>query len=716
MADGILPPVVLIAAPTGARKSTRMRTAAVAFVTAHPDQTAVIALPRHELGKEQIAMLMREHPNANIKAAIWRGRHADDPETPHPQHPGFMPMCWRSEEAEELEKALVNVESHLCKRGRGKKAIKCPFYHGRCGYQRQKLIAANIWFCAHESMVHAKPKALGDIGWLLIDESPLDAFTFGIETDDRIELALDALREPPPPGLSRSDAFFLREERERLYRALDKLTVPSNEHQGAAVSLRGLGYFAAWRTAGHNIVLEWKGKVEADVRPDMTEAQVSEALKAAEGNATVAKRVMLWQLVHDAVKLCPQLQVCRKGGGRWSLRWPGVDAVLCGRIQLHRGRDGSGRVIRMVGLRQLARGWRGVPILLCDASGDAELLQAIWPQLKAEPWPQLPRPASVRVTQVVDSAFAKSAIAVEGDDLETKARAARKMYAAVLHRALQYGGADVAVITYKSTRQWIERNCFVPEWLKLAHYGDVAGSNMFENVRALFEVGRPQPPPEAMARMAEALFERYVDEREYVLGRGLIPIEPTKDGHNLVEVMLHRHCHPKVHRLLRQAREWTLVQAEGRARAGLRDEKTPLDIHRWHDVPLPELGPVIMQRREEVMAGGLDALMLATAGAWLENIADAVRSYERQKLFTADGLKKSRQRGGVETFLIGTPIRDVPTPHVLKSPLVRVTYQRRGGGCKPTRAVFLKGVGDPRGWLEQRLGPLASFELGGGAA
>jgi hypothetical protein len=206
MADGILPPVVLIAAPTGARKSTRMRTAAVAFVTAHPDQTAVIALPRHELGKEQIAMLMREHPNANIKAAIWRGRHADDPETPHPQHPGFMPMCWRSEEAEELEKALVNVESHLCKRGRGKKAIKCPFYDGRCGYQRQKLIAANIWFCAHESMVHAKPKALGDIGWLLIDESPLDAFTFGIETDDRIELALDALREPPPPGLSRSDA------------------------------------------------------------------------------------------------------------------------------------------------------------------------------------------------------------------------------------------------------------------------------------------------------------------------------------------------------------------------------------------------------------------------------------------------------------------------------------------------------------------------------
>ena len=650
MADEILPPVVLIAAPTGARKSTRMRAAAVAFVTAHPGKTAIIALPRHKLGEEQIAMLMREHPNANIKAAVWRGRFADDPRADDLDDPDKkLKMCRRSVEAKAVEAAHLSVERHLCKQGRGKRAIKCPLFDV-CGWQRQKRIEANIWFCAHESMVHEKPKALRDIGWLLIDESPLDAFTFGIETDDRIELALDALREPPPPGLLRGDVFFLREERERLHRALDKLTVSSNHHHGAAVSLRGLGYFAAWRTAGHNIVLEWKGKVEPDVRPDMTEVQVNEALKAAEGNAAVAKRVMLWQLVHDAVKLCPQLQVCRKGGGRWSLRWPGVDAVLCGRIQLHRGRDGSGRVIRMVGLRQLARGWQRVPILLCDASGDAELLQAIWPQLEAEPWPQLPRPASVRVMQVVDSAFAKSAIAVEGDDLETKARAARKMYAAVLHRALQYSGADVAVITYKSTRQWIERNCFVPDWLKLAHYGDVTGSNMFENVRALFEIGRPQPPPEAMARMAEALFERYVDEREYVLGRGLIPIEPTKDGHNLVEVMLHRHRHPKVHRLLRQVREWGLIQAEGRARAGLRTAASPLDIHRWHDVPLPELGPVIMQRREEVMAGGLDALMLASSGGWLENIADAVRAYKDEGLFTADGLRTARRKGGVGVF------------------------------------------------------------------
>ena len=32
----------------------------------------------------------------------------------------------------------------------------------------------------------------------------------------------------------------------------------------------------------------------------------------------------------------------------------------------------------MVGLRELAKGW-DVPTLICDATGDAELLRAIWP-------------------------------------------------------------------------------------------------------------------------------------------------------------------------------------------------------------------------------------------------------------------------------------------------------------------------------------------------
>ena len=64
-----------------------------------------------------------------------------------------------------------------------------------CGYQRQKQIEANIWFAAHECMVHEMPKAFGNVGLVMIDESPLDAFMFGVDVNDKMTLVLDDLRQ-----------------------------------------------------------------------------------------------------------------------------------------------------------------------------------------------------------------------------------------------------------------------------------------------------------------------------------------------------------------------------------------------------------------------------------------------------------------------------------------------------------------------------------------
>ena len=127
--DGVAP-VTLLPAPVGARKSTLMRPAAVQYVTDQPTKTVVILLPRHKLGDEQIALLHKEHPEGDYNAAVWRSRHADDPETPDPQRPGkyLMKMCPRSAEAREVEDAMIDVEYSLCKQGRGEKVIKCPLY------------------------------------------------------------------------------------------------------------------------------------------------------------------------------------------------------------------------------------------------------------------------------------------------------------------------------------------------------------------------------------------------------------------------------------------------------------------------------------------------------------------------------------------------------------------------------------------------------------
>ena len=127
-----------------------------------------------------------------------------------------------------------------------------------------------------------------------------------------------------------------------------------------------------------------------------------------------------------------------------------------------------------------------------------------------------------------------------------KIEGARRLYAAVLTKALEYGGADVGVIVYKSTREWIQKNCFVPDWLKLLHWGDLTGTNALQRVRAMFVIGRPLASPEDVTRQAEALFGTYIPQREYVVRQkqGRIPIIPDAAGNNCILVDVREHPDP----------------------------------------------------------------------------------------------------------------------------------------------------------------------------
>jgi putative DNA primase/helicase len=728
------PPVRLLAAPTGTGKSTQIRAFVVQYVTERPEKTAAILVPRHQLGDEHVELLQWEHPDADYRAAIWRGRHAWNP---HVGNGREQKMCRRWEEAAAVEKALCDVEHSLCKQRRGKEILKCRFYDD-CAFQQQKQIKANIWFAAHEMVVHEMPKVFGDVGWVIFDESPLDAFIFGVDINDQVKHELDILGTPLPIDQAKFGSYFFKKltrARQQLYSALAELHLPTDSHQGAAVPRGSLDPFTktdgGTTLAGEAYSLTWRGKAKLGIRPDMSWKQIQIELQKAAVNDTVKNEVTLWTLVQQAASVETMIEeaIDQEVTPQELLQMLRSPELSCyGRIQVHCG--AKGRVIRMVGLNERTEGWN-VPTLICDATGDAELLREVWPQLKEskpcglEGWGQPPRPANVRIFQCVDRAISRWAVAVEGKteleritedgrgDLERRIEGARRLYAAVLTKALGYGGAEVGIILYKATRDWIERNYPVPDWLKLMHWGDLTGTNTLQHVRALFVIGRPLPAAEDVTRQAEALSGDYIPQREYVEWKkgGRIPIIPDAGGNNVVLVDVWEHPHPLAEQLRRQVTEVGLIQAVGRARAGLRTAGEPLDIHLWTDVPVPELGPVEPVQWRELEAG-LDGLMLA-AGCWLKNIADAARAFDG--IFSADGLKKARRRieigrrgGGVGTLHIGESICKVPQP-----PLVRVFYQRKIAGCKPTEAIFLRGAADPRAWLEERLGPLAYFEVVG---
>ena len=584
----------------------------------------MILVPRHRLGDEQVAALYREHGTVGggFIAAVWRGRHAEDRRAPDPEHAGkFLKMCRRSDEVEDVEKAALNVERHMCKKGRRPYTVECPLYR-LCGYQHQKMVEANIWFGAHELLTHKMPPTFDKVGLVIIDELPLDAFLVGVDINDQKTLPLDILHDGEvPSGLSDRDAETLLDGREQLYRELDELTVPIDIHHGAPVPRANLIWFGGGgANAKHLRRMELKGKVVPDIFPDMTANQVRKELAKAAGNGTVMQLALLWQLVDAALN---------------------VDAKLYGRIQVHRGE--KGRVVRMVGLRAVAEGWN-VRTLICDATGDAELLRYIWPDLQCDTdgWQQLPRPASVRVFQCVNRSLSKYAIAIESKhekkedrdkEIAHKAEGARRMYAAMLAKALEYGGADVGFITYKSTQEWIEANCFVPHWLKLAHFGASTGTNAFQTVRALFVVGRPLASPEDIARQAEALTGEYVAERTYQEKRkhGKISIVPNAAAEDTVLVDARTMAHPTAERLRRQVTEGALVQTGGRARAGLRGETDPLDLHLWTDVAVPELGEVEPVLWQELATNKVPLSNAAETEAWVKQMLKVQQREARRR-------------------------------------------------------------------------------------
>jgi hypothetical protein len=333
-------------------------------------------------------------------------------------------------------------------------------------------------------------------------------------------------------------------------------------------------------------------------------------------------------------------------------------------------------------------------------------------------WQQLPKAEGVRYLQCVDRTLSKMSIGIEskrdaGDardkELALKIDRARKVYGSVLSQSLQYSGQDVGLITYKSTREWIEAECCVPSWIKRMHFGATTGTNDFAKVRALFVLGRPLASAEDLCRLAEAWFGKYIEDREYRVKRhaGIIPIIPWPDGTNVIRVDVLEMADVNAQKFHRQVTHAALIQAAMRGRPALRKPDEPFDLWLATDVPLPEIGPVEPFLWDEFDAG-LDGAMLAAGGVWLERVSHAVQAYP--ELFKLEALKFARKQADVRDAT-ACPIGDPFKPTSSSSPF-GFTYQLKGPGKKRVRGITVLEPAAARNWLEAKLGPLARFEMG----
>jgi hypothetical protein len=681
---GAAPPVCVVRGPTGTGKSTAVRAAAVHLIDSGRCNVA-IALPRHELGEEQLQAFSAEFPDRQVPAAIWRGYGAADPLEPGAR------MCRRFEEITAVLRAKVKA-SALCKQGKGATAMYCPFFF-QCGYQRQKQQEARIWFVAHESLVHEKPKVLGEVSAIFIDESFIDAFLFGI--DRPIEFAVDLLDTPLP-----RQYWNLASGRDALRQVLDQMP-------DGPVSRSMLARVFDRARCDELYRLEWRRKKVADIHPTMPAARLEEELqKVAAHNEEVENLAMLWRTIGEIID---------------------GPHKLSGRLKLHTSAKGR-RVLQRQGIRNLPESWGKTPVLITDSTAEIELIRAIWPQAMeksyTDPLPML----HTRIEQVANRTFSKTNCAPPdehadpGEDNGEQARTARRLYALAVAEALHFGGKPVGLITHKATEAWIRTNCRVPPWLRLAHFGEVTGRNDFKDVACLIVAGRSLPPAESVTRIAEGLFGEAIAQHDYVSVASPILTHPDQQGRNAVNRDQWHHPDARAEAVRRMACEGGLLQAIGRARAAQRTPDTPLVIKIWTDVGLGDwLGPV---KTLLWTPPTLDEVMLAAHGLTLENTTHAA-TLAPDIVTSAHALRQARSditRGSSERsvrfpyknyYALGES--DTPRTCEINPPhLDYVRYQLPGVGRKSYAALFLTGVGYiSSAWLTEQFGELALFERPG---
>ena len=147
-------------------------------------RTVAIATPRGDLNHR---LAVRSNAVApDVVVAVYHGADADNPDAPGEK------MCRNPEARRAAEVRRLDPTKLICP--------VCPMLSG-CAYRAQAARRADIWLIPHNLIFVRKPRAIGDLAWLIVDENPVAAALIGAgdlnapDTEDRpLLLTIDTLR------------------------------------------------------------------------------------------------------------------------------------------------------------------------------------------------------------------------------------------------------------------------------------------------------------------------------------------------------------------------------------------------------------------------------------------------------------------------------------------------------------------------------------------
>lgn len=682
------PPSRLICVDVGSGKSDAARRHAAAFLgtlrAAGDRRSVVMAVPMRRLSTEQEQQFSAMPEAAGLRARIWYGRNADNP-----AELGAA-MCRNLDLVREVSVLKLDIEKRAC--------AVCPFGpkgDGSCAYLAQKKQRADIWFVAHAALFSAKPKAIGEVAALIVDESPINAALEGVEKP--IVLPLDVLnRHDSMPSITSAwDAHrlsFLRTAARDL--VIDLADGPLNR-----TDMMGKNMTAS--SASEAAKLEWLTQIDVELKPEMTRAERAAALQQAQRNADLGRRVMLWQAL---AALLADDGPERSGWVTLVTSDPDED----GQVE---------RSLLLKGCRRVSKGWIA-PTLCLDATGSVDLLRQVWPNVQAVADIRLQTP-HMKIWQAADSSHSLSRLAVKSaysdDERAHRGRNLRKLHATLHRVARAYAPAPVLIVVQKAIAEAladlpplpsnIERD---PDTGLLPWHNSVRGIDRWGHVRAVVVVGRTLPSSSDATRAAEALTGCAIPFADYE--RATVARE-MGDG-TMASAEARRHPHPLAEAWRWQVCEGEVVQIIGRGRGVNRTAANPLDVLVLTDVVLPV--PVQLLPADHV-APSLDDRMIAAGGIAWRNGAHAAQALPDiwPNPRSADKALE-REKATAASFATFPYIKSSNTGMSQTSGprggcgLVKVEYQQAGAGKRPAVAwIYPEVIPDPTATLMERLGKLA---------
>lgn len=669
-----VPPRRMLAVSTGAGKSEAAIGGALDYLAteraAGGDKAAYLAVPHHALSDELMGRVMAQAAKRGmaVKVSIWRGRKQPDPVQPS------LTMCQRPEDLDIVEAFRLPVGETLCASGKGENRIECPLA-GACGYKRQarEAVDADIVIIAHALMTQGLPRSLPEAGVLFVDEAAWQTAAGGC--DQTVKITATALRKRSKTA---PDLDWAKRD---LAKLLDG-EAPEEDGGIRAEAIQALrqSMGAMGLTPGDAAKLEYDavGKLKANV-VSFSGTDLETALKRELGEAAGIKAAIQMGRLWRAIDAASELPAGSRSGRLEIVSPKGEDAV---------------REIRIRWKEELAECWSKVPIIFLDATADATVLDACFSGITPSPRYVSHNP-NVTIRQIADRAMSHAAIAPKTPEDVSQRNNAKKVKAKLISDALsRYHGQPVVAVVPKPTEA-VWREDPLPSWLTLLHHGAIVGLDDYGATRAVYVVGRPLPPSNAVEAMAGAITGIEPAQKGYrETKRELV----QSDGTGVI-VTAWEHPDPLCEAIRRQVTEAGIIQAAGRGRGTNRTEANPLDLNLWTDTPVPELGFV----EAETWTGPTQDEEMLAAGCWLSLPIDAARMHP-EIVKSPEALKKARQRLTKDISLLGPSISKCPCSY-----RYRPAIEKRSATAL---ATFLNDVTEDqaRTYLEAKLGPLAMLE------